>query len=233
MQTFQQFVLNEGVYDQDIFKMIFMAGGPGSGKTFVGRSSVKGTGMVVSDTDQFIEAGLEKAGMSKNMDAMEGDEDKRREIIRQKAKAIGHRQFRQWVEKGRLGVLVDGTGAKYERIARMKKEAEDMGYDTSMIFVNTELDISLKRNHDRWEKQGGRKVPEEVVKKRWLDVQKNIGKYQRLFGNADFTVVDNNTYDNENLSKVWDQIHKFRRKPIKNPLALKWIKDQLAAKKRK
>lgn len=233
MQTFEQFQLNEGVYDPDIFKMIFMAGGPGSGKSFVGKKAVAGTGMVIADTDRFIESGLEKAGLSKNMDAMTGEDDERRNIIRMKAKEIGARQLRTWVEKGRLGVVVDGTGAKFERISRMKKLYESMGYDTSMIFVNTSLDVSLKRNSDRFEKEGGRKVPEAVVKSRWEDVQKNIGKYQRLFGNKDFTVIDNNKYGDDQLDKVWAEVRKFRKMPIKNPAALKWIKEQLAAKKRK
>ena len=36
--------LNEGVYDPGIFKAFFLAGGPGSGKTFVTRSAFAGTG---------------------------------------------------------------------------------------------------------------------------------------------------------------------------------------------
>ena len=33
-------IINEGVYDPGIFKAIFLAGGPGSGKSFVGNELV-------------------------------------------------------------------------------------------------------------------------------------------------------------------------------------------------
>ena len=49
MKTFDQ--LQEGVYDPNIFKAFFLAGGPGSGKSFVVRKTTGGLGMKVVNSD--------------------------------------------------------------------------------------------------------------------------------------------------------------------------------------
>ena len=41
MRKFQQYI-TEGVYDPSIFKDFFLAGGPGSGKSFVSKSALGG-----------------------------------------------------------------------------------------------------------------------------------------------------------------------------------------------
>ena len=43
--------LKEGVYDPGIFKAFFLAGGPGSGKTFVTAQAFAGTGLKVVNSD--------------------------------------------------------------------------------------------------------------------------------------------------------------------------------------
>ena len=43
--------------------------------------------------------------------------------------------------KGKLGVIIDGTGHKFSKIKKRRKELMDMGYDTYMVFVNTNLDV--------------------------------------------------------------------------------------------
>ena len=53
MKTFQQ--IQEGVYDPNIFKAIFLAGGPGSGKSYVVRRSTGGLGMKIVNSDDIYE----------------------------------------------------------------------------------------------------------------------------------------------------------------------------------
>ena len=57
MITLSQLVqeLQEGVYDPNIFKAIFLAGGPGSGKSYVVRRALGGEGMKVVDSDDAFE----------------------------------------------------------------------------------------------------------------------------------------------------------------------------------
>lgn len=220
MQTFKQFQIEEGVNDPNIFKMVFMAGGPGSGKGYVQKRTTGGSGMVVSNTDAFLEAGMLKAGMSLDMRNLAPDKRVQQLAIRSRAKDLGKAKLKLWIN-GRLGIVIDGTGAKLDRIIKLKDDAEAVGYDTSMIFVNTSLEVALERNLLR-----PRVVPEKVVEERWKDVQKNIGKFQSMFGASNFIVVDNNKATDADLQKVWKSVRKLINKPVKNSKALGWIKSE-------
>ena len=46
--------------------------------------------------------------------------------------------------KGRLGLVIDGTGKDFGEVFKNKQSTEAIGYDTSMIFVNTDLDTALE-----------------------------------------------------------------------------------------
>ena len=68
MLSFQQFI-DEGVNDPAIFKAIFLAGGPGSGKSFiVGKTGLTSMGYKVVNSDDAFEVSLKKAGMTMNPD---------------------------------------------------------------------------------------------------------------------------------------------------------------------
>mgnify|MGYP001335602742 FL=1 len=43
--------ISEGLYDPAIFKAFFLAGGPGSGKSFVAHSAFRGTGLKLVNSD--------------------------------------------------------------------------------------------------------------------------------------------------------------------------------------
>ena len=62
VQSFIQYI-NEGLYDKGIFKAFFLAGGPGSGKTFVTHSVFAGLGLKVVNSDNVFERSLKKAGL--------------------------------------------------------------------------------------------------------------------------------------------------------------------------
>ena len=127
---------------------------------------------------------------------------------------------------GKLGVIIDSTAHDYKRIAKEKKEMEDAGYDTFMIFVNTSLDVAQANNLRR-----DRKLDPKIVEDSWKDVQKNIGGFQSLFG-SDFVVVDNSdTLDEKQAAKkfgayVRSHADKWAKSPIKNPIGKQWVKDQ-------
>ena len=58
-------VLTEGVYDQGIFKAVFLMGGLGSGKsTVVDKLALPTLGLKLVNTDGAFENGLKKGGMS-------------------------------------------------------------------------------------------------------------------------------------------------------------------------
>lgn len=220
--------LNEGVYDPGILKVFFLAGGPGSGKSFVSAKVTGGQGLKFINSDAYFERLLRKAGMGMDIEKLYGAEDTRIKVdaLRAKAKASAKRTEANYLE-GRLGVIFDGTGDDYEKIEGLRQKCIELGYDTYMIFVNTSLDVALQRNQAR-----ERTVPINVVKDSWNNVQNNLGKFQNLFGRENIIIVDNNTFNENVLNKVWKQVMKLVNNPVKNPIGKKWIETQLAMKKR-
>ena len=83
MKTFTD--LQEGVYDPNILKAFFLAGGPGSGKSYVVQRTTGGMGMRVVNSDIEFEKKLKDAGLS--LDIRELDPTVRDEI-RGRAKKI-------------------------------------------------------------------------------------------------------------------------------------------------
>ena len=218
MKTFTD--LQEGVYDPNIFKAFVLAGGPGSGKSFVVRKTTGGLGMKVVNSDDIFEKLFDKEGLSKKMPESEREP---RDIVRAKAKRLTAKKQENFVE-GRLGLIIDGTGKDYDKITRQATKLKQLGYDVHMIFVNTSLDVALERNAKR-----SRTVPESVAIKSWNNVQRNIGKFSQYF-RQNFVVVDNNDElenDGMVLNSVFKQIRPLANKKIYNKIAYKWIGDEL------
>ena len=219
--------LSEGIYDPGIFKAFFLAGGPGSGKSFVTNSAFAGTGLKVVNSDTTFERNLKKANLSLNMP---DEEEYFRNIIRGRAKQTAIAQLDKYVQ-GRLGLVIDSTGRDYDVIARNHNMLQQLGYDSYMVFVNTSLEVALARNARR-----ERTIPEYITKSSWEGVQNNIGKFQRLFGMAKFIVVDNNKSDLElvtlTMNRIGKLVRRFITSPVQNYKAKQWMKKELEARKR-
>ena len=220
--------LHEGVYDKGIFKAFFLAGGPGSGKTFVTSQAFAGTGLRVINSDRAFENAMKKAGLSLKMP---DSEEEVRDMVRARAKATTQRMLDLSLD-GRLGIIIDGTADKLEKITRMKNSFQHMGYDCYLIFVNTSLDVALERNSQR-----ERSVPEYITIQSWKSCQANIGHLQRVFGMGNFIVVDNNKSAQElvtqTLNKVSKVVAEYMRRPVENYTAKKWIAHELELKRKK
>jgi len=220
MKTFHE--LQEGLYDPNIFKAFFLAGGPGSGKSFVAMKATGGSGLKSVNSDDAFEHMLTKAGLSLKMPSGETEP---RDVVRDKAKVVTTKVEKNYVE-GRLGLIIDGTGRDAEKILRQKAKLEGLGYDTYMIFVNTSLDVALQRNAER-----PRSVANSIVITRHKEVQANIGKFSNMFRRG-FIVVDNNDVldpnDRELFRVIWDQVKILLRKKVKNTRAKSWMASELA-----
>ncbi len=248
-------ILMEGVYDKGALKAVFMAGGPGSGKSYVASQlfgipkkinvSVSGMKSVNSDTEfEFLlrKYGFETFGTGRlDIDQWPdevfdmiagGDEDSEDMTLRKKAKLMTKDRKERYME-GRLGMIIDGTGHNFGKIKAEKKALEALGYDTYMVFVNTTLEVAKKRNSER-----NRRLPEDILTKSWKDVQANLGKFQALFGRG-FVILDNSKFlkPEEAQAKfgrlVKKYIDKFIKKPIKNHIGKAWVKHQLILKGKK
>jgi len=233
--------MKEGVNDPGILKCVFLAGGPGSGKTYMtkglfgipDRVNVSQTGMKMVNSDKELKFLLKKFGFGTDLDKMPDElfnqltnpKDKDYSGFRDFSKSLTTQRMKQYTD-GRLGIIVDGTGHNYGKIAKMKKDVENLGYDTYMIFINTTLEVALERNENR-----DRVLPRSIVEKSHRDVMKNLGGFNGLF-KQNFMIADNNEHlDEKKAAKRFNMlvkqgINKFIRRPIKNPIGKSWVRKQ-------
>ena len=228
MKTYEEIrYLEEGLYDPNIFKVFFLAGGPGSGKTFVTRAAFGGSGLKMINSDNAFEMALKRNNLSLKM--LE-DEAEARDIVRARAKATTGNMLDLAI-KGRLGMIVDGTGRDYDKINQQKALLQSLGYDCYMIFVNTSLDVALARNAQR-----ERSVPEYITRKSWTAVQANIGKFQNLFGIGNMIIIDNSKDDKELTTIVMNKcskaVSRLLRNKIKSYTAKRWMATERKLKRR-
>ena len=220
--------VEEGVDDPHIFKAVFMAGGPGSGKSYIAKSRLlKGGGLKIVNSDDIFEFKMDKAGL--DYEDPEVIYSPQGQAIRNKAKETTSTMEENYL-KGRLGLIIDGTGREITKIAKAKEKLTLMGYSCMMVFVNTSLEIAQERNLQR-----KRVLPAEEVEKMWNAVQNNMMKFQQLFGDGKFQIVDNNggledPDRAENFAKVEKNISAFISRPPSNPYAKKWIDMETKAK---
>jgi len=221
MKTFKE--LQEGVYDPNIFKAIFLAGGPGSGKSYVTKKITGGLGLKIVNSDPHFEKLINGAGLSLNMP---DDELDSREPLRLRAKEVRDKRKSNYLE-GRLGIIIDGTGKDADDLISQSNGLLELGYDTYMIFVNTSVDVALKRNAER-----SRSVPTPIVVNAWKAVQNNIGRFSQHFTGGNFIVVDNNDVSEDELAKVQKIIRRLVKKKVTNTRAKNWVSMELAKKRR-
>ena len=239
-------LLYEGVDDPGILKCVFLAGGPGSGKTYVAkglfgipdRLNISHSGMKMVNSDKELKFLLNKFGFGTDLDKMPDEvfqnlttsKEKGGSNLRHFAKDLTA-QRRKKYQEGRLGMIVDGTGDDFQKIQKEKKEVEELGYDTYMIFINTTLERALERNEKR-----DRVLPEKIVVDSHRAVQRNIGGFQGLF-KQNFMIVDNNKdLDEKKAQKRFNMLvkqglNKFVKKPLKNPIGKGWVRKQRILKK--
>jgi predicted ABC-type ATPase len=225
MIKFKKF-MTEGVDDPAIFKAVFLAGGPGSGKSFiVGKTGLPALGLKIVNSDDAFEAAMKKAGMSMKPDdifSVKGQD------IRGRAKALTGKRQAMYIT-GRLGLVIDGTGKDFQKVKKQVKSMKDLGYDVAMIFVNTDLDTAIERDKTR-----ERTLGEVEVTKYWKEVQRNIGAFQTMFGKKNMLIVDNSNgkdFKVETL-RAYRDVKKFLDKEPDNAKAKAWIEQEREKKKR-
>ena len=121
-----------------------------------------------------------------------------RDILRARAKGTTDKTMDLSI-KGRLGMVIDGTGRDYDKIANQKALLQQLGYDCYMIFVNTSLEVALERNKKE------RSSAEYITRKSRSIVQSNIGKFQNTFGMGNMIIIDNSKDDRELTTQIMNR----------------------------
>ena len=228
-------ILTEGVHDKAIFKAVFLAGGPGSGKDYVLDNTLAGHGMTEINSDKALEFLMDKEGLDKTMPAHENE---KKDIVRGRAKNIT--ELRQRLALlGRNGLIINGTGDDVEKITKIKKKLEELGYDSSMIAVNTADEVSKQRNIERGQR-GGRTVPEHIRKEKWDNVQAGRAEFAKMFG-PNYMEFDNSEdlrtappevvkAKKEEMLQLFTNVKNFVAAKPTSDVAKEWIAGELDKK---
>ena len=213
-EIFDDDVLQEGVNDKNIFKAVFLVGGPGAGKSTIGQKIARAHGLKVTDVDQIYEYLAQKDDVDIS-NVHPAVKDSLYTVSRYKN--FDRRNL--YIDR-RLGLLIDGTGRVYEGIESLHNSLIDIGYDCMLIYVNTNLRTSLRRAAAR-----RRSLDKDWVTKVHKAVRDNLGKFQNLF--KDMLIIDNSK-DNgiPDLLRVHRKLEKFLSSAPANQIAHDWIQSQ-------
>ena len=176
-------VLDEGVNDPGIFKAVVLAGGPGSGKSYIAQKlGLKTLGLRVVNSDDFFTMLMKKKGLSLKMPENELED---REVARMAAKALTQKRLDTTID-ARLGVLLDSTSGDQKKTVKIIKKLKRVGYDIKVIFIETSLDTAQKRNQQR-----SRTIPPDVVEFSWKGAQKAKKFLKQAVGPKDYHEIEN------------------------------------------
>ena len=183
----------EGRFDPYQNRAIFFAGVPGAGKTFIARRLASiFYGLKQVNPDAAFKYLLRNKNLSLKMPP---EEETPREIERQRSKQIVGKQ-QQMYQQENLGMLIDTTGRSLTRVVDTKEELEAQGYETAMIYVDADIETSVKRNRAR-----ERSIPEKVLMQNFGAVKANVPRFEELFGDRLFK-IDNSYAEQPRLPQA-------------------------------
>lgn len=220
--------LSEGRNDPSIFKAVFMAGAPGAGKSYVSDWMSLGPqlGYKVINSDIEFTRYMKDAGLTDEKGAviLDPKREYERNVIRTVAKRhTGSKASHAMI--GRLGLVIDGTGANAPKVEKQKKTLEALGYETAMVYVSIPLEDSIESDRKRGE-EGERSIGPELVTQKFKELDKSIPKLKKSFGKM-FFEIDNTVREKtpQLIRKVETIIKKWSKQLPKNKAAKTWMKN--------
>ena len=226
MQSLKLFL--EGRNDPSIFHAVFMAGAPGAGKSYVSDWMSLGPqlGYKVINSDMEFTRYMKEAGLTDDKGAVVLDPKREYErgVIRTVAKR--HTKSKQaHAMIGRLGLVIDGTGANASKVMDQKKTLEQLGYETAMVYVSIPLEDSIESDRQRG-LDGERTIGPELVTQKFQQLDKSIPVLKKAFGKM-FFEIDNTVREKTPaiIRSVENIIKKWSKTMPKNKAAKTWIKN--------
>ena len=226
MQSLKLFL--EGRNDPSIFHAVFMAGAPGAGKSYVSDWMALGPqlGYKVINSDMEFSRYMKEAGLTDDKGAVVLDPKREfeRSVIRTVAKRhTGSKQSHAMI--GRLGLVIDGTGANAKKVMGQKKTLEQLGYECAMVYVTIPLEDSIESDRKRGE-EGERTIGPELVTQKYKELDKSIPQLKKAFGKL-FFEIDNTVREKtpQIIRGVENFIKKWSKTMPKNRAAKTWMKN--------
>ena len=182
-------------------KAIILAGAPGAGKGSI-LGGLDLSGLKTFNLDDTIAALSKQDGFTLNQkDTDSENRSKFMKAMAQATKKLKSEDIPQAIAN-RESFILDGTSASKNQTVKLVDQLEQAGYDVLMLYVYTDLETSLKRNQERFEKSGGedRSLMPGAVVSTWNSVTKNFDTYKEMFGNNFISVA--NTGESEVMKDI-------------------------------
>ena len=197
-------------------KVIFMAGGPGSGKsTVINGLDLKNQGFKVVNQDISLEWLMKNHGLPTDMKDFTPEQASKFGSLGWDARMIAKRKQAKYQGKGD-GIIVDGTGNSLNVMKNHVQEFKNKGYDVQMVFVETSLETALERNRARKE----RSLRDGIVKRTHESVQNNKEAFKELFGNNFAEVKTDNLKIGDSMPQsIVSKLDNFTKGYIKGRLS--------------
>lgn len=221
--------LLEGVDDPGAFKSVILVGGPGSGKSYAAslmfgipsNMSVSAGGLKIVNSDIPLEHLLKKHKVDMDISKLQGDERERvigssPDSLRSKAQRVRDFQFEKYSEAG-TGIMLDSTGENLTSVRSRMQHLKNAGYDVTVVFIDTPLEVAQQRNQSR-----PRKLPSDMVEQIHAKVQRNVQELKKELEGSDVEFVTVENGDGANIERTMQtQLGRVIRRavssPVKNP----------------
>lgn len=196
--------LSESINDKGIFKAVFFAGSPGSGKSYVAKQITSG-GIAprIVNTDKAYEYLVKTAGAEFTGAA---DQYVDRAMVLTQTSLVNY-------INGVLPLYIDGTSNSPSALFQRMGILESFGYDVAMVFINTDLDVALQRAATR-----DRFVPPEFIKTVHDKVNKNKAFYASKFGSKFIEIDNNGPITDATILAGYKATNSFFSSPIDSPI---------------
>lgn len=205
-----EYIMNEGINDRGIFKAVFMAGTPGSGKSYViGKIKAGQIEPRIVNTDKFFTI-FDNNDWNNHWDK-----------IADRVKTVNKDQLALYINS-MLPLAVDGTSSSTSRIMRRKGILESFGYETAMVFVNTSLETALERASKRT-----RQVDPDFIRETYERMQHVKKFYKGLFNIFHEVNNDKGELTEKVIIDSFKKMKKFYDAPLKNPVGKRYMQEMI------
>jgi predicted kinase len=187
-------------------KVIFLAGGAGSGKgNVIKKLGLERDGFKIVNSDISLEWLKKNNGLPADMKELTKEQRSTLGKLGHQARGIARSKMMKY-QGNADGVVVDGTGGSIRSMQKLVDEFKAKGYDVSMLFVDTSLDTALARNRARAE----RSLLDKIVIRNHEAVQGNKSSFRETFGNRFMEVnTDNLTQNSPMPQTLTDKVNDF------------------------
>ncbi|MCI1265133.1 MAG: hypothetical protein LKG19_01080 [Saprospiraceae bacterium] len=221
-----QEVFADGRYDPNIFKAIFIVGASEASKSYmIDKLTLTSYGLKLVDSDAAFTEVLKKITDILNIAHINYAVDVR-DPISKKVKDITYRSLDKYVE-GRIGLIISGTASDISTIKKHYTQLNEVGYDQYVIFVNTNLETTLKLNIAN----AALRIPEDIATIKWHRHSSQMGMLFSVFGN-EYCGIDNSEGVDitKNIQNAQITVARWINAPL-TYVAKLWIKEIVRGKR--